>query len=297
MDLNQRLSLASLFSDRSRVRLFALLDDRDASVAELVAITELSQSRVSTHLGKLKDAGLVEVRREGASRRYRRAERPPKAALTIYEALAADLDPQVRADKQRRDAQKKPWPESIAGAMGKHYSPGRTFEALAQSFLALVELGDTLDIGCGDGTIAEMIAPRATRYTGVDQSEALIATARSRKLEVAFDVADMHALPYDDESFDAVLMLHVLAYAKKPNTALREAARVLAPGGRLIVAALKKHGHQSVTERYGHENAGQDPRSLRRVLTRQGLTVTQCAVTTKERKAPRFESLTVVATR
>ena len=143
-----------------------------------------------------------------------------------------------------------------------------------------------------------MLAPYADSYTGLDQNDKVLTAARKRLS--AFDQvrvlrSDMHALPFDDASFDSVLLLHVLTYAQDPDQVLRETKRVLRPGGRLAIATLGRHAHHALTEGYGHVNTGFDATELRDMLT--GLTVQRCEVTSRERRKPHFDVITAFATK
>src|SRR5690606_11444663 len=188
--------------------------------------------------------------------------------------------------------------ESAAGRMERHYSPGRTWEALARGVVPLLSLGDVLDVGCGDGVLASLLAPHSRSYTCLDRSLKVLDAARGRLagLEpVAFVQGDMEALPFEDVRFDTVLCFHVLTYVPTLRAALSEAARVLRPGGRLVVVTLAPHVHQSTTERYGHLRPGVSPRALERDLTRAGLETERCAITSREAREPHFEVVTAVA--
>src|SRR5690606_41852300 len=120
--------------------------------------------------------------------------------------------------------------------MERHYSPGRTWEALARSVLPLFETGDVLDIASGDGVLAELLAPHAHRYVCIDSSRRVVAAAGERLRHyrnVEVREADMHALPFKDASFDLVVLMHALTYAARPAQACAAAALVLRPGARL----------------------------------------------------------------
>src|SRR4029079_12823562 len=130
------------------------------------------------------------------------------------------------------------WPDRIAGEMERHYSPGRTWEALARGLIGLADLGDVLDAGAGDGATAQLLAPRARSITCVDVSEKLVDAARVRlagHANARCEVADLHDLPFANASFDQVLLLNVLPSLKHPGAALAELARALRPGGRLAL--------------------------------------------------------------
>src|SRR4051812_14374649 len=180
--LDATSNLLGLLAEPSRVRLLALLGESELTVNELTKITELGQSRVSTHLGKLREAGLVRDHRVGGSTFYSLANgEMPDEARKIWTLVAEGLDDQqLEADRQRcasllraRQATAR-WPESVAGEMERHYSPGRTWEALAGGLMGLLRLGDVLDAGAGDGAIAQLVAPQARSITCVDLSEKVV---------------------------------------------------------------------------------------------------------------------------
>src|SRR6516165_2624054 len=210
-DLGATSNLLGLLAEPSRVRLLALLADNELTVNELTSITELGQSRVSTHLGKLREAGLVRDHRVGGSTFYRLANgEMPADARKLWGLVAEELDDQrLAADRRRCAAVLKArraaarWPESVAGEMERHYSPGRTWEALAGGLIGLVKLGDVLDAGAGDGALARLLAPRARSVTCVDISETLIDAARVRLAghpNAKAQVADLVDLPFSDAS-------------------------------------------------------------------------------------------------
>src|SRR5579884_1174521 len=216
-------------------------------------------------------------RAHGRRRRARRRPRPLRGA---------------RAGPQRRLA------DAVAGEMERHYSPGRTWEAVARAFVGLVALGDVLDAGAGDGAIAELLAPRARRITCLDRNARMVAAARMRLARASnVDVVrgDVTAIPAADAAFDQVLLLNVLTSVATPAAALAEVARVLRPGGQLVLVTLDAHTHATVTAAYGHVHAGFRPAALRRMLARAGLAVERCAVTSRERRQPHFQVITAFA--
>lgn len=305
LTVDSTVDLLNLLGDATRVRLLALLEHEELTVAELVQVTELAQSRVSTHLGRLKDAGLLRDRRVGSSTFYTLAEGGmPPVARKLWELVKGEVkDGLLDADRKRSEALKRArggatWPESIAGEMERHYSPGRTWEATARGLLGFVRLGDVLDVGSGDGAIAELLAPRARSVTCLDRSERMIEAARRRLARVGtvcFAEGDMHELPFGDGSFDQVLLLNALTYSEKPERAIAEAARVLRRGGTLGLVTLRAHAHGDVTAAYGHVQAGFRPETLTAWLEAAGLSVESCRVTSREKKKPHFEVVTAFA--
>jgi SAM-dependent methyltransferase len=300
--------LLQLIGEPTRVRLMALLAAHELTVAEIVAVTQLAQSSVSTHLGKLREAGVVRDRRAGASTFYALNDGAmPASARKVWELVHGEVrdalleDDRERADKIVRGRDRaSAWPDAVAGEMERHWSPGRTWESLARAVVGLVQLGDVLDVGCGDGTVAQLLASRARSWTCVDRNERVLGAARerlSRAKNVRFVAADAHELPSRDASFDTALALHVLTQLESPARALAHAARVLRPGGDLVVVTLDAHDHAATTAAYGDVHRGFAPGSLRRLLTRAGLEVHSCDVTSRDARPPCFRVVTAFATK
>ncbi|HEY0310280.1 MAG TPA: metalloregulator ArsR/SmtB family transcription factor [Luteimonas sp.] len=305
MDLEGWSNRLKVFADATRVRLLALLEGEELTVAELSAITQLAQPRVSTHLAKLKEAGLVRDRRAGVSAYYRFDHAALDAAQrALWQSISQGSDdPLLRQDAERvpavlaTRAADQNWADSVAGDMERHYSPGRTWEALARTALPLLEPGDVLDIASGDGVLAELLAPHAGRYVCIDASPRVVAAAAERLRRfpnVDVREGDMHALPCADASFDLVVLMHALTYAERPAQAVAEAARVLRPGGQLLLSSLARHEHRGVVEAFGHVNLGFAAKELRRFVTRAGLQVDSLETVTRERRPPHFEVISLI---
>ncbi len=307
-DLDQTVGLLGLLADPTRLRLLSLLENAELSVADLTRITELPQSRVSTHLGKLRQAGLLAEHRAGKSTRLTLdPEQLPPTETKIWSLVRGQLDDRVlAADRERREAlirareQQQGWPDAVAGQMEHRYSPGRTWEATARGVVGLLRLGVVLDVGSGDGVLATLLAPRARSVTCLDRSPRVVEAARQRLAplpNVTPCEGDMHALPFEDASFDQVLHFHALTYADDPITAVREAYRVLRPGGDLVLVTLHAHGHPEISANYSQVVDGFTVPDLRTLTERAGFDVTCCDITSRERKKPYFEVVTVFAQR
>ncbi len=306
LTLKQSTELCSLLADASRQRLLLLLEVHALSATELTEITGLAQSRVSTHLSRLKAAGLVQAEKSEGSAVYS-ARQLEGAAAGLWHSLRAQLDDaQAGADQERAEqvlrarSKGQTWAESVAGRMERHYSPGRTWEATAHALIGVVQLGSVLDLASGDGVFAELIAPRCKQLTCVEISETVLAAAARRLAghrNIRLQRGDMHALPFEAASFDTVFALHALAYSSEPAALLAEAGRVLKPGGTLIVAALAEHPHVETVRGYDHRNPGFKPEALADLLRATGFKVSLCTVTSQETRPPYFEVLTAVARR
>ena len=308
MDLQVTTQHLRLLADPTRVRLLLLLDREELSVAELAAITQLAQPRVSTHLSRLKEAGLVSDRRDGVFVYYRIAQKNRDPALEeMWQLLRKNTrDPLVQQDYERisRVLSKRvgegTWADSVAGDMERHYSPGRTWEATARGLVHLLEPGDVLDIASGDGVLAELLAPRARSITCLDVSARVAEAGRKRLAEfsnVSFEVGDMHDLPVEDSSFDTVLLMHALTYTENPAQVFTEAARVLRPGGKLLAVTLENHRHTKAVEPFNHVNLGFTTTQLEALTEQAGLDVQACTVSAIEKRTPNFSVLSLSATR
>lgn len=292
--------------DPTRLRLLALLDQEELTVAELARITRLAQPRVSTHLARLREGGLVVDRREGVSVYYRPATDSRSDELhRLWHVLRASLDdPQINADADRlpdvlaERASGRNWPDAVAGDMERHYSPGRTWESTARAMVQLLSPGRVLDVASGDGVIGDLLHRRARSVDCVDISARVVEAGQQRVESlgnVRFHQGDMHALPFEDDSFDTVLMMHALTYSTRPAQAAGEAARVLDAGGRLVCATLNEHAHTIQVGAYGHVNNGFSPDDLAATFGATGLDVEFCEVTSVEKKPPNFEIITLLA--
>lgn len=304
LNLVDSSQILRLLAEPTRLRLLLLLGHEPLSVAELTAVTQLTQSRISSHLARLREAGLVAD--GGSGNRYTvDASCWPRDMQPLWRLLSERVDDrQLAQDRERaaeivrRRATRGGWAESVAGRMERQYSPGRTWEAMSRSLIELLALGDVLDIGSGDGVLAELVSSRATHFTCLDLSEAVIDAARKRlahRPNVGFRVGDMHTLPFADACFDQVFMLHALSYSAQPARALAEAARVLRRGGRMVVATIAKHDHAATVAAYDHVNLGFTTAEIEEWLTANGLAVDDCAARSRERQPPYFRLITASA--
>ena len=307
LSLQQSTELCRLLADETRLRLLILLESFELSIAELTEVTSLAQSRVSTHLSRLKRAGLVQDRRAGVSSLYSANLSGVGLATELWAVLKRQVaDRRARLDAERAEgvirARKhgQTWADSVAGRMELHYSPGRTWEATARALIGLLELGDVLDLGSGDGVLADLIAEHAKSVTCVDISAAVLEAARKRLHalpQVSYRQADMHELPFADASFDQIFLMHALTYTREPERVLAQAARVLRPRGRLVVAVLAAHKHKETMEAYDHVNLGLTPAGLAKLIEGAGLKVDSCRITSRETRLPYFSVVTALATR
>ncbi len=305
MNLATTVGTLNVLGDESRIRLCALLRERELTVSDLMRVTGISQSRVSTHLARLREAGFVRDRRDGQHSFYALStDTLPAAAKAVLDDLQRTTDPTLEGDRRRLEEleaeQRGSLPASFAGTMDLHYSPGRTWQSLSVGIAGLLDLGDVLDVGSGDGSAAAYLARQCKSLTCIDTSARMVEAAAERfkkQPNVHVQHADVHELPFAAESFDAVLVFHTLTYAEEPLRALKECCRVLRPGGRIVVLSLNKHEHRDLTAVYGERHPGFTPRMTRSLLSRAGFLVTFADVACRELKKPHFQVVLCTATR
>ena len=296
-----------LLADETRLRLLMLLKNNELTVAELSATLQLAQPRVSTHLAKLKELRFVLGRKDGVSTYYRLNNAViTKQYRSLWETLVqeGENDSLVVQDAQRlklvlaERAKNKNWVDTVAGDMERQYSPGRSWEATTRALSYLLDLGDVLDIGSGDGVLAELLHQHAQTYTCVDSSEKVIEAAKKRlnyAKNITFQVADMHHLGLPDKQFDTIFLLHVLTYSEHAQEAIQQAHQYLKSGGKLLISTLNKHSHTDIVKDFGHVNNGFNRQDLEKICQQVGLTQIKAKVTSKESRKPHFEVITLEA--
>lgn len=279
-------SLMSSLSDPTRARTLRLLERQELAVAELCDVLQLPQSTVSRHLKVLSDERWVGSRREGTSRLYRLAaeglEPPARRLWALLREQLGQVE-SARQDDQRlervlaaRRTGSQAFFASTAGAWDRLRDElfGRSFDLRALP--ALLDEGWAVgDLGCGTGGIAEALAPFVQRVVAVDSSAAMLRAARRRLggLEnVELRRGEMEALPLSDQSLDAALLALVLHHLPDPRRALAEAARVLKPGGRLLVVDMQPHDRAEYRGQMGHVWLGFSEEQLKRWVAESGLT-------------------------
>ena len=272
-------------AEPTRLRLLALCAHGELTVSELTQILGQSQPRVSRHLKLLCDAGLLDRFREGTWAFYRLGERSAFAGLarTLIDAIPAD-DPTLALDLERLNAIKRARAEAAAEYFRENaarwheirslHVPERDVEAALLKLLPASGIQDLLDLGTGTGRMLELLGPKVERALGVDLSREMLAVARSnleraglRNCQVR--QSDMYQLPLPSASFDAVLVHQVLHYAEEPAEVLAEAARVLRPGGRLVIVDFARHDHESLRTEHAHRRLGFGDEEIAGWLTRR----------------------------
>ncbi|WP_137180210.1 metalloregulator ArsR/SmtB family transcription factor [Roseomonas sp. AR75] len=275
-------------AEPTRLRLLALCARHPLCVTDLCAVLGQSQPRLSRHLKLLTDAGLLERVPEGSNAYFQMPAGADLARMILARLPEDDL--RLAADRRvaaRLAAERARTASEAFRRDGMDWDEMRALglpaAAIEQALLDALppRLGALLDIGTGTGRLLELAAPRAGRVLGVDMSRDMLALARARLAErgladrAAVRQADMYRLPFADAAFDAVAMQMVLHYAEDPAAALAEAARVLRPGGVLLIADLAPHDQAALLEKQAHRWPGFDDAQLAGWLGAAGCSLAQ----------------------
>lgn len=278
------LDLFKALSDECRLRIVRAVSIAELSVAELVRVLGIPQSTVSRHLKPLRESGLLESRRNGTSVFYHRG--PACSDELVSGLLTRTLEevPQGAEDRSsvrrvldQRTSRNRDFFDNLAGRYGSLTDPGGGWQAMASAMAVGFRGQRVADLGCGEGALTRMLSRYCREVLAVDVSPRMLSTLRDaaeaegvagrvRPLE-----GELEALPIGPEEVDAVFISQALHHAGRPETALMEAARILRPGGTLILLDLLAHDQEWVREQYADLWLGFDPDTTVTLLTRVGL--------------------------
>jgi ubiquinone/menaquinone biosynthesis C-methylase UbiE len=271
----------------TRLRLLALLANGELNVTDLTEILGQSQPRISRHLKLMASAGLVERQREGSWAFFRLAHDGPGAALAaaVVSRLSPDETTLIR-DRERLAEVRAARAEEAAAYFREHakdWAKIRTLhveeaavEAAIRDAVGAKPVRALLDIGTGTGRIIEIVGAQADRAVGVDLSLDMLAVARANLAKLGLAKAqlrqgDVYALPVQPQSFDLVVIQQVLHFLDEPARAIREAARALAPGGRLLIVDFAPHDLEFLREAHAHRRLGFAPDVVEQWMKQAGL--------------------------
>lgn len=258
--------------EETRLRLLALCARGELTVTDVTRILGQSQPRVSRHLKVMEEAGLLERFREGAWVLYRLAYDGPGAALAraIVPLLDPD-DPVLALDLQRLGALRAERDAEAAAYFSRNAEEWDRIRSLhvddaevERRLLALLppeSAGELLDVGTGTGRMLALYGPHVERAIGIDRSREMLAVARMNLDRAGLAncmvrQGDMYQLPVPDAAVDSLIVHQVLHFAERPAEALAEAARVLRPGGRLVVVDFAPHALEDLREAHSHRRLG-----------------------------------------
>lgn len=289
----------SALADPSRGRILLALERHELTVRELQEVLQLPQSTVSRHLKVLADLGLVLTRAEGTANWYRMPGKELEPAMRrLWLAVRDEVAGSATA---RRDGERLQ--QVLAG---RHLTSQRFFASAAGQWdrlrrelfgdraelVALLGLLDEEwvvgDLGCGTGQIAATLAPFVRRVVGVDESAAMLKTARQRTREMAnveLRHGTLEELPIEAGELDAALLVLVLHHTGEPAGVLASAGRALRPGGKLLVVDMLPHDHAEYREQMGHQWLGFSEAELAPWLREAGFVGGRFVVLPSEAKA------------
>lgn len=267
------LAIFRALADPTRLRIFHLLRAMELSIGELAQVLGQSQPRVSRHVKILTDAGLAERRKEGSwvflGLGQEQAVSPLFTAMDGWtsegEAAWVATDrarlTAVRADRAAAAARYFAEHAEEWDAIRSLHVPESAVEGRILSILSGAPVGRLVDIGTGTGRMIELIGPRACSAMGIDRSPEMLRLARVKLAEAGLDGADlrqgdMYALPLADGMADLVLLHQVLHFAHHPSAAIAECARLLSPGGRLLIVDFASHDLEELRTRDAHARLG-----------------------------------------
>ena len=316
-----------LLSDETRLRILCALGESELAVGELQKILGLGQSTLSTQLGLLKEQELVASRKEGQKVLYRlprNGKEDPKIGL-IEKALesapaakwyARDMRNLQKILQERSDRSREFFNTQTVQNMP---SPGQTWRALCSGLIGLIRNQRIVDLGCGNGRLAILLARSGNAVTGVDSSEEQIRLARENAVlsdgnpgaddrfpgadarfpgaGPEFRIAPMEETGLPDSAFDAVILSQSLHHAAKPKEALAESHRLLAPGGRILILDLLSHSEEWMRTRFGDFWLGFTQSDLEAWLKESGFTDIHIEITGPGKDYPEIEGLLVQASK
>jgi 2-polyprenyl-3-methyl-5-hydroxy-6-metoxy-1,4-benzoquinol methylase len=292
-------------SDPTRLRIVALLERGELSVAELQEITRLGQSRISTHLGLLQESDLVQSRREGKRAFYKlndQADATTREFIQVAIRGAKEL-PEHSADQinlkrvlNRRREQAEVYFNQIAGRFDRVYGPGRSWQAFGHLLLRILPPLVVADLGAGEGLLSELLALRCKKVIAVDNSEKIVEFGKSKAKKnglknLEFRLGNLQNPPIDADSVDLVVLSQALHHAEVPGEAIAAAHKILKPGGQIMILDLLQHHFDKARDLYGDRWLGFAESDLHHWLENAGFKKIEITVVAREEQSPHFQTI------
>ncbi len=298
------LKCLKLLADPTRLRIVLLLHSHPLSVVELQEILGMGQSRISTQLSLLKQEGLVTDQRSGKNNIYQ--TELPNELLSIAQSAASELPESAKdmaalrhLNRKRKDKARAYFDE-LAGKFGKNYVPGRSWKALAEALLKVMNYEVVADLGAGEGTLSQLLAQRAKHVIAIDISPKMVEFGKNLALQndlpnLEFRLGEIEDVPIDNATVDLAILSQALHHAEEPSRAIAEAYRILKPGGCLLILDLAKHSFTKAYELYSDRWLGFPEGELSEWLEQAGFLEVETAIVDRETKAPKLQTLVATA--
>jgi ubiquinone/menaquinone biosynthesis C-methylase UbiE/predicted transcriptional regulator len=305
--MTSTINLLRLLADPTRLRLLLLLEEEELSVAELQEILGMGQSRISSHLAQLKRAGAVDDRRSGKNVYYgppkRRVRNGAHARVNeIVRALAREL-PETERDRtalkvvlRKRQDKAREYFDELAGRFGRSYVPGRSWQALAHTLIALLPPCTVADLGAGEGTLSQLLARSARKVIAIDNSPRMVEFGSSLAKKHGFKnleyrVGDIQDPPIARNSVDLAIFSQALHHAIRPEKAVAAAHRILKKNGRVVILDLLSHQFEKARELYLDHWLGFSEVQLNDLLEESGFRNIDVRVVSREKQSPHFQTV------
>ena len=296
-----------MLADPTRLRLMLLLEQEELSVAELQEILGMGQSRISSHLAQLKRAGVVTDRRAGKNVYYGLAQPNGQDATRakvgeLTRTLAREL-PETASDRtalkltlRKRKDKAREYFDELAGKFGRSYVPGRSWQALAHTLIALLPAQNVADLGAGEGTLSQLLAKTAKRVIAVDNAPKMVEfgsrlAADHGFANLEYRLGDIEDPPIENGTIDLAILSQALHHAIHPERAIAGAHRILRKGGRLVILDLLSHQFERARELYADHWLGFSEVQLHQWLEEAGFSKVEVTVVSREKESPHFQTV------
>jgi ubiquinone/menaquinone biosynthesis C-methylase UbiE/DNA-binding transcriptional ArsR family regulator len=301
------LNFLRLLADPTRLRLILLLEQEELSVAELQEVLGMGQSRISSHLAQLKRAGVVQDRRAGKNVYYglttARERNSTRAKVNELTRTLAREMPETSRDRtslklilRKRQDKAREYFDQLAGKFGRSYCPGRSWQALAHTMIALLPPLTVADLGAGEGTLSQLLAKSARKVIAIDNSPKMVEFGAQLAKKHGFKnleyrLGDIEDPPIPKNTVDLAILSQALHHAIHPQRPIAAAQRILKRGGRLVILDLLSHRFERARELYADHWLGFSEVELHQFLEKNGFREIEVSVVSREKQSPHFQTV------